>query len=385
MTSESVVIVGSGLAGYGVARELRRLDGAVPITMFSTDHGGFYSKPMLSNALATGKTPDSILNSDADKMANQLDITIRPNTCVVAINPTEKTITLDDDEILPYSQLVMAMGANQIRLPLQGDGVSKILTVNDLDDYRHFREELAGKKSVVVIGAGLIGCEFANDLASADYEVHVIDISDQPLGRLLPSVGGEFIKTKLEDVGVVFHLNATTQRVDLVDDRFRVMLADNEVIESDIVLSAVGLKPCISMAENAGIAVNRGIVVNQLLQSSQFKNIYALGDCAEIEGRVLPFVMPITHAARALAATLAGNLTPVRYPAMPVMVKTPACPAVVSPPAADVKGEWHVDANQDGVRALFQSESGKLLGFALLGDAVKEKNELATRLPPILA
>ena len=383
--SESVVIVGSGLAGYGVARELRRLDSAVPITMFSADHGGFYSKPMLSNALATGKTPDSILNGDTDKMAGQLDITIRSNTCVVSVNPAEKTITLDDDEILPYSQLVMAMGADQIRLPLQGDGVSKILTVNDLDDYRHFREELAGKKSVTVIGAGLIGCEFANDLASADYEVHVIDISDQPLGRLLPSAGGEFIKSKLEAVGVVFHLNATTQRVDLVDDRFCVTLeGDDEVIESDIVLSAVGLKPRISMAENAGIAVNRGIVVNQLLQSPQFKSIYALGDCAEIEGKVLPFVMPITHASRALAATLAGNLTPVRYPAMPVMVKTPACPAVVSPPAADAKGEWHVDANQDGVKALFQNESGGLLGFALLGDAVKEKNDLAKQLPPIL-
>lgn len=384
MESESVVIIGSGLAGYGVARELRRLNSDVSIVMCSEDHGGFYSKPMLSNALSTGKTPDAILNGDANKMADQMNITIRSNTCVVAIHPADNTITLDDDEVLPYSRLVMAVGADQIRLPLKGDGVSKILTVNNLDDYRHFREELDGKKSVTVIGAGLIGCEFANDLASADYEVHVIDISDQPLGRLLPPAGGEFIQRKLEAVGVVFHLNANTQSVDQTDSGFRVTLADNEVIESDIVLSAVGLKSRTAMAENAGITVNRGIVVNQMLQSSEFENIYALGDCAEIEGKVLPFVMPITHAARALAATLAGNPTPVRYPAMPVMVKTPACAAVVSPPAVDATGEWHVEANEEGVKALFQDAADNLLGFALLGEAVKEKNDLAAKLPPIL-
>lgn len=384
MKPESVFIVGSGLAGYGVARELRRLDSEISITMLSLDHGGFYSKPMLSNALATGKTPDSILNSKADKMAEQLNIVIRPHTCVVAINPVNKTLTLDNDETLHYSQLVMAVGADQIRLPLQGNGVSKILFVNNLDDYRCFRDALVGKKTITVIGAGLIGCEFANDLASAGYEVHVIDIGDQPLGRLLPPAGGQFIRSKLEAVGIVFHLNATTQSVDHIDGQFRVTLADNEVIESDIVLSAVGLKPRIDLAEKAGIAVNRGIVVNQLLQS-QFENIYALGDCAEVAGKVLPFVMPITHAARALAATLAGNPTPVHYPAMPVMVKTPACSTVVSPPAADAQGQWQIEANEVGVKGLFQDESGNLLGYALLGEAVKEKNELTAKLPPVLS
>lgn len=384
MKPESVVIIGSGLAGYGVARELRRLDDTVSITMLSSDHGGFYSKPMLSNALATGKTPDSILNSNVDKMAKQLDTVIRPHTRVVAINPVDKILTLDNEETVHYSQLVMAVGAEQIRLPLQGNGVSQILSVNDLDDYRLFRDELVEKKTVTVIGAGLIGCEFANDLASADYGVHVIDIGDQPLGRLLPPAGGQFIRDKLESVGVVFHLNAATQSVEFIDNRFRVTLADNEVIESDIVLSAVGLKPRIDLASKVGIAVNRGIVVNRFLQT-QFENIYALGDCAEIEGRVLPFVMPITHAARALAATLAGNPTPVKYPAMPVMVKTPACPTVVSPPAADAQGQWHIEADQVGVKGLFKDESGTLLGYALLGEAVKEKNELTVKLPPVLS
>lgn len=378
-----VVIVGSGLAGYAVARELRKLNTEIPIVMISADHGGFYSKPMLSNALASGKAPEFLLNSDAVQMASQLKIFIRKHCRVAAIDQAERAVTLVDGERIFYDQLVLALGADQIRLPLLGDGIEKILTVNDLDDYRKFRDALIGKKRVSIIGAGLIGCEFANDLVTTGYHVDVIDISTQPLGRLLPPAGGAFIQQKLEASGVVFHLNATTQSVDQVQERLCITFANGASIETDIVLSAVGLRPRTQLAAAAGIPVNRGIVVNRLLQT-QFSNIYALGDCAEVDGKVLPFVMPITHAGRALAATLVGKPTPVLYPAMPVIVKTPACSTVVSPPDFNIKGEWHVDADKDGVKALYQDEAGNLLGYALLGAATKEKNNLTTQLPPVL-
>ena len=378
-----VVIVGSGLAGYAAARELRKLSTEIPITILSADHGGFYSKPMLSNALSFGKTPAAIINSDAVQMASQLKISIRPHCRVTAIDQSEGTVALVDGEKIFYDQLVLALGADQVRLPLQGNGVAKILTVNDLDDYQSFREALIGKKRITIIGAGLIGCEFANDLVTAGYQVDVIDISAQPLGRLLPPAAGAFIQQKLEAAGVVFHLNAATRAVDQVHERLRLTLTNGESIESDLVLSSVGLRPRTQLAEAAGIQINRGIVVNRLLQT-QFANIYALGDCAEVESKVLPFVMPITHAARALAATLAGNPTSVHYPAMPVMVKTPACPTVVSPPDFSVSGEWHVETDKDGVKALYRDEAGNLLGYALLGAATKEKNHLTTQLPAVL-
>ncbi|QOJ24358.1 MAG: FAD-dependent oxidoreductase [Gammaproteobacteria bacterium] len=378
-----VVIVGSGLAGYAVARELRKLNTELAVVMLSADHGGFYSKPMLSNALASGKIPESILNGDAVQMASQLKISIRPHCRVTAIDQAERAAVLTGGERISYDRLVLALGADQIHLPLSGDGVAKILTVNDLDDYKKFRDALSGKKRVSIIGAGLIGCEFANDLAIAGYQVDVIDISAQPLGRLLPPAGGAFIRQKLEAAGVVFHLNATTQSIDQAQERLRLTFTSGEPIESDIVLSAVGLRARTQLAASAGIQVNRGIVVNRLLQT-QCDGIYALGDCAEVAGKVLPFVMPITHAARALAATLAGNPTQVRYPAMPVIVKTPACPAVVSPPDFNIKGEWHVEADQNGVKALYRDEVGQLLGYALLGAATQEKNNLTPQLPPVL-
>ncbi len=378
-----IVIVGSGLAGYAVARELRKLNTEQAVLLLSDNHADFYSKPMLSNALSTGKTPDAIINSNAVKMASQLDITIRPNCRVFAIDKVNHTITVQDKEQLAYEKLVLALGADQIRLPLQGNGVRKILTVNDIDDYRYFRNALVDKKKIVIIGAGLIGCEFANDLAAAGYQVEVIDVAAQPLGRLLPLEAGGFMQQSLEAIGVLFRFNATVQSVDQVGEQLRLTLADGDTIESDIVLSSVGLKPRVEMAREAGLQVNRGIAVNQLLQTSD-EYIFALGDCAEVVGKVLPFVMPITHAARALAATLIGNETPVRYPAMPVLVKTPACPTVVSPPEAGKPGKWEIESDENGVKALFKSEAGNLLGFALLGKAVAEKNALTMELPVIL-
>ncbi len=383
MSRDPVVIVGSGLAGYAVVRELRKLDDEIAITLISADFAGFYSKPMLSNALSTGKTPATFLSMDAVKMAEQHKITILPHTRVVAIESASNELQLENGEELHYDQLVLALGADPIRLPLEGDGASDILSINDVEDYRCFREALEGKKQISILGAGLIGCEFANDLVAAGYEVHVIDISAEPLGRLLPPAGGIYMRERLEAIGVNFHLDVVTECVERGGNQLKLVLANGETIKSDIVLSAVGLAPRTKLAAAAGIQINRGIVVNQLLQT-QCVNIYALGDCAEVEGKVLPFVMPISHAGRALAATLAGNSTPVHYPAMPVVVKTPACPAVVSPPDFAKKGDWQVEVDQDGVKALFQDAEGGLLGFALLGAAAKEKAALTSQLPPIL-
>jgi len=383
MSQNPIVIIGSGLAGYTVIREFRKLENEAPVLMLSADHGGFYFKPMLSNALATGKTPDALLNNSAEHMAEQMKVVIRPYSTVSAINPSNKNIILQNGEKINYDQLVLALGANQIRLPLEGDGTEEILSVNNLDDYRRFRDTLTTKKEITILGAGLIGCEFANDLAVAGYNVHVIDINTQPLGRLLPLAGGVFLQRKLETTGVIFHFDTITKHVEKTREKLQLTFANGKILQTDMLLTAVGLVPNTSLAKEAGIKVNRGIVVNRSLQTS-YKNIYALGDCAEVDGRVLPFVMPIMHAARALAATLAKKPTPVQYPAMPVLVKTPACPAVISPPNHGTKGEWQVEETSDSVKALFNDAENNLLGYALLGTAINEKNSLTKELPPVM-
>ena len=378
-----IVIVGTGLAGYTVAREFRKLDQRSSLMLVTADAGQFYSKPMLSNALADGKTAEALANADAVKMTERLKAEIRTGVRTEGIDPSAGTIQVSG-ETLSYASLVLAVGADPIRLSLQGDAADAVLSVNNRDDYARFREAIAGHRKIAIMGAGLIGCEFANDLAGAGYSVNVVDPAPWPLGRLLPAEAGAAMGEALAKVGVRWHLGRTVNVVEKQDRGYLLTLSDGTLIHADAVLSAIGLRPRTDLAQRAGLDTTRGIVVGRTLQTSA-PRIYALGDCAEVEGLVLPFVMPIMHAGRALAATLSGEVTPVTYPAMPVVVKTPAWPTVVSPPPAGVDGSWEIVRTDAGVRALFRNAAGRLEGFALSGDTVTEKNALAGELPPLLS
>lgn len=377
-----IVIIGSGLAGFTVIRELRKLDKAVPITLVTREPGYFYSKPMLSTALASNKSAEQLVSSNAEGMAAQLEITILDGLDVTEINTASQTIETSKGSI-PYGKLVLGLGADQIRLPLQGNAAKEVITVNDLEEYAQFRKAIAGKKRIVILGAGLIGCEFANDLVLGSYEVDVIDLAPQALGRLLPEAAAQALQTKLSEAGVRWHFGTTVQSVDRNGESLTVTLANGTVITSDVFLSAVGLKPRLDLAKASGIATGTGITVNRQLETSA-KNVFAIGDCAEVDGLVLPYVMPIMQAARALAPNLIGQPATLTYPAMPVMVKTPALPTVVSPPAKGAVGDWKINTVDGGLEARFESRDGKLLGFALLGTATAQRGALTKELPPIL-
>lgn len=378
---DPIVIVGSGLAGYAVARELRKLDVASPLVVVSRDEASSYSKPMLSNALAAGKSAAQIANASAAQMAEQLRARVLAAVEAEAIDAGGRVLHIDG-EALRYAKLVLALGADPISVPIDGDAAGEVLQVNDLAGYARFRAAIDGRQRIALLGAGLIGCEFANDLAAAGYRVAVIDPAPRPLGRLLPEVAAERVRAALEAVGVRWHLGTTASAVSRTASGLRIALANGAEIEADAVLSAIGLRPRTQLAQRAGLEVARGIVTNRELQTSA-PDVYALGDCAEVEGHVLPYVMPIMHASRALARTLAGMPTAVVYPAMPVVVKTPAMPVVVCPPPA-VPGAWRVTEEAAGVEARYEDMGGKLLGFALVGAACARKNVLARELPPVL-
>jgi rubredoxin-NAD+ reductase len=157
-------------------------------------------------------------------------------------------------------------------------------------------------------------------------------------------------------------------------------LSDGAEVATDVALSATGLIPKTELATRAGIAINRGIVADRYLNTSA-EDIFALGDCAEINGTLMPFVMPLMNQARALAKTLAGDRTAVVYPAMPVVVKTPSYPIVVAPPAPGSQGVWKHEPIAGGIRSLFVGANDSLLGFALGGAATAEKTVLSKTLP----
>lgn len=377
------LIIGSGLAGITLVRELRKLDKERRITVITADDGGFYSKPNLSNAFAAGKHPGEMVLTAASKLETDLSIRIMTHTAVASIDPERREVVYPQGKQV-YDQLVLAVGASQISLPLAGDGVNDAISVNSLTDYAALRHRLEGKQSVAIIGAGLIGCEFANDLRLGHFAVDLFDRAAQPLSRLLPESAALAMRTKLVAIGVGFHLS--TALVAMLRDGDGYVLLDDQGVarKYDVVLSAIGLRPNLGLAKSANLTTGTGIVTDAYLRTSD-PNIYALGDCIEIEGQYLPYVMPIMQGAKKLASTLTGSPAEVTYPAMPIVVKTPACPTVISPPPA-YAGHWEALVTDEGLRALYIDQArGQTSGFVLQGAYTKERMALAAQMPGLVA
>ena len=378
-----IVILGSGLGGYSLAREFRKLDRKTPVTVVTADGGEAYSKPMLSNAFAQGKTPAALVQKTAEQIAAELSLTVLPRSRAVAIDRDGKQVAVKSadgaESKLAYGRLVFAIGADPRPYRVEGSDQVTVHSVNDLDDYASWRAKLGVKSRVLLIGAGLIGAEFANDLAGAGHQVTVVDPAPWPLGRLLPKSLGDKVTEALSAIGVALHLSRSVAKL----EPGKALLDDGSEVAFDLALSAIGLLPRIELARQAGLAVDKGIVVNRLLQSTD-PALYALGDCAQTDAGPLPFVLPLMAQARALAATLAGKETPLMLPAMPVVVKTPALPVAVCPPPFGVQGDWSVEGEGRDLKALFLDGAGTAVGFALSGARVAERQTLGKSMPDVL-
>lgn len=373
-----VVIVGTGLAGYTAAREFRKHDGDTPLVIVTADDGTSYSKPMLSNAFARGKTAAALAQASAEDMATQLAAEVRTQRRVAALDAEARTLTLDDGETLAAERIVLALGARQADPGLAGDAAEKVLAVNDLASYGRVRAALEDARRVVLIGGGLIGCEFANDWIGAGYDITVIESSAGPMGTMLPPEAGDHLRRSLVNAGINLVCGRAVAAVEQAHEGLVVRDDAGDGYAADVVVRAIGLRPNTALTAAAGLAVGRGIRTDRTLQTSA-PGIYALGDCAEVDGVLLPFILPINHCARALGATLAGQPTEVDYPVMPVIVKTPACPIQLYAPPPEVAGDWQETAAEDGVRGEFLDGEGRPRGFVLTGAAVQEKSEYGRR------
>lgn len=386
-----IVIIGSGMAGYAAAREFRKLNAEQELIMICGDDAANYAKPTLSNAYTGKKAPEQIALGDAAKMAAQLNMQIINHTWVKSVDAAAHQLHLENTEgsaaVQDYSKLILAVGANPIRLAIAGDGSDDIHVVNSLNDYKAFRSQIdqSTDKRVVILGAGLIGCEFANDLQNTGHSVTVIDLAPQPLGRLLPAHVAEAFKENLEETGIHFVLGTTVEKISKAShSHYLVTLANGQSLKADTVLSAIGLQPNIDLAKAAGIHTSRGILTNAGLETN-LPDIYAMGDCAEVNGTLLPYVMPIMQQARALAKTLNGEQTAVHYPAMPVAVKTPAAPLTVLPAHVDADVTWETEETEDGMLAKATDSAGTLRGFVLLGAAAgKQRLALTKQVPDLI-
>lgn len=365
-----IIIIGAGLAGYTVAREVRKLDKNRPLLVITADDGGFYSKPMLSNAFAQNKQAVQLVSQSAVQMSAQLGASILAGTTVQGIDTVRKTVQSSAGEF-EYEQLVLAVGAQPIRLALDGDAGHEVLAVNHLDDYAHWRARMLpfGERArVTILGAGLIGCEFADDLAGAGHLVTLVDPNAAPLAALAPPALSQGLANALRERGVQLQPGVTAARIERGIDGLRVHLSDGAAHDADLVLSAVGLRPDLRLAQSAGLRTGRGITVDRH-GSTSASGVYALGDCAEYcdqEKHVcLPYIAPLMVAARAIARTLTGTPTAIDMKPAPVIVKTPSYPLALLPPPSGMPGNWHAVQEAEKLVCRFRDVDGVVRGFGV--------------------
>lgn len=384
-----IIIIGAGLAGYTLAREFRKLDKTAPLFIITADDGGFYSKPMLSNALAQRKRAEQLITQAAAQMAAQLGATILTRTRVTHIDAAAKRVETDAG-IFDYGKLVLAVGAQPIRLSLDGDAAHEVMAVNHVDDYALFQgrlAQIAGGAHVAILGAGLIGCEFADDLATGGHRVTLVDPNAAPLSALAAPALSKGLHAALAARGVNFRLGTTATRIDREAGQLRITLANGERIAADVVLSGVGLRPDLRLAQAAQLATGRGIVVDAAGRTSA-PDVYALGDCAEYAAAggaslgVLPYIAPLMAAARAIGRTLAGQPTPIELKPAPVIVKTPSFPLALMPPPLHARagGAWEESQQGERIVCRYYDASGIMVGFGVAPQQALIRQELFAQL-----
>ena len=393
-----IVIAGAGLAAWTTVREIRKLDPAAPVTVVTSDTGHFYAKPSLSNAFMQARTPAQLVTTPAQTMASSQKVDLLTSTTVLAIDPAARTLSTSAGP-LSYRQLVLATGARAIRVPVAGDAADTILSINSLDDFSAFHTRLSSldtairARQVLIMGAGLIGCEFANDLAAAGCKVTVVDPAPGPISALLPQEASTQLRDALVAIGVDWHFGVTVQAVNHctggIGPALQATLSNGVQVPADLVLSAIGLRADTTLAHAAGLACDRGILVDSCLQTSA-PHIHALGDAAQYAtgtwdkatvsgGRTLPYVMPIMAAAKALAATLTGQRTELVFPLMPVAIKTPALPIVVAAAAPGSTAQWR--AVEPGLWQQIDAQ-GHVRGFVLSGRQTSRRAEQSRLVSP---
>jgi apoptosis-inducing factor 3 len=270
-----IVIIGGGAAGFAAAEMLRRQDYRGSIVMISNDAAAPVDRPNLSKDYLAGSAPEDWLPLRPDDFYAAATIDLRLKTEVASIDTKAKAVVLADGKTVSYDRLLLATGAEPVRLPIPGADQPHVHTLRSLADSRTIIAAAAGARRAVVIGASFIGLEVAASLRARNIEVHVVAPEQRPMERVLGPDMGDFVRALHEEHGVTFHLGDTVTAI----DGKRATLKSGGVLEADLVVVGVGVRPRLALAEQAGLAIDRGVTVNAYLETS-VAGIYAAGDIA---------------------------------------------------------------------------------------------------------
>jgi apoptosis-inducing factor 3 len=274
-TPRKIVIVGGGAAGFAAAEMLRRRGFGGGIVMLTQDGAAPVDRPNLSKDYLAGSAPEDWLPLRPSEFYAENGIDLRLNTEVVGVDTKARQVMVAGGKPLPYDRMLLATGAEPVRLSIPGTERPHVHTLRSLADCRAIIEQAKGARRALVIGASFIGLEAAAALCARNIEVHVVAPEQRPMERVLGPQMGDFVRGLHEEHGVVFHLQDT---VTAIEDG-RAVLESGSRLEADLVVVGVGVRPRLKLAEQAGLVLDRGVLVNAYLQTS-VPGIYAAGDIA---------------------------------------------------------------------------------------------------------
>lgn len=374
--SDGIVIIGSGFAARQLVKNIRKQDTHIPLTLIAADSMDEYNKPDLSHVVSRGQRADDLTLQTAGEFAEQYHLRLFPYTWVSDLDAAAKVVKSQDRE-WRYDKLVLATGAAPFIPPVPG--YELMLTLNSQREYGAAQSQLHDAQRVLIVGGGLIGCELAMDFCRAGKAVTVVDNSASVLSALMPPEVSSRLQHRLTDMGVHLMLKTQLEGLEQTADGIRVSLDRQRSVTVDAVVAAAGLRPETALARHAGLMIRRGVVVNSRLQTSD-PAIYALGDCAEINGSVLPFLQPILLSAMCLAKNLLSQANELTLPPMLVKVKTPDLPLHLAGETQRDDLTWNLVAAKEGVVAKGVDAANQLRAFVVSEDRMKEAFALLKQL-----
>lgn len=369
--SEPLVIVGNGMAAARLVDELAKTAlGRYAVAVIGEEPRLAYNRVLLSSVLAGETGSHEIELRPADWWRHR-GVTVRYGYRVTEIDVGRRELKIEGEESMEYSKLVLATGSTPLRLNLPGADLAGVHTFRDTRDVDLLLTLAAARKRVVVVGGGLLGLEAAYGLAKAGAPVTLLHLMDRLMERQLDLPAADLLKTLVERKGIRILLNASTARIHGDGHVEAVELADGSRIDADAVIFAAGIKPNVALAKEAGIAVNRGVVVNDVMQTSS-SDIFALGECAEHRGTCYGLVEPAYEQARVLARHLAGR--PVAYQGSVVSTNLKVSGVSVFSAGDFMGGEGSeslvLTDRRRGIYKKLVIADGRLTGAVLIGDTV---------------
>lgn len=308
MAKQKLVMIGNGMAGIRTIEEiLERANDLYDITVIGKEPYPNYNRIMLSNILQNKMTVEETIMNPYE-WYEEHGIELITNDPVIEVDRANQSVTTANGIEVSYDKLIFATGSKAFVIPVPGSTLPSVIGWRTLDDTEQMMNIAKTKKKAIVIGGGLLGLECARGLLDQGMEVTVLHLAEWLMEMQLDRKAGNMLKADLEKQGMKFEMQANTTEILGEDDVEGVKLADGREIPADLVVMAVGIRPYTEVAKESGLDVNRGIVVNDVMQTSD-SNVYAVGECAEHNGKVYGLVAPLYEQGKVLADHLTNKET----------------------------------------------------------------------------